>query len=254
MKLHALIFSLCCLTPMLAFSDDAPPPPEKVWTGKGQAGYVSSQGNSDAKSANAALDMGFLDGPWNHAFHLGGLYGESAGIVSAERWDTLWQSNYALTTDLFTFGALRYARDMFSGFQYQASVTAGLGYKFIDTAKTKLSAQLGAGYRVLRPEELTMDSSGAVTARTLQPSESGVVGTAGLTYSQSLSSSTTLSDKLLVESGSSDTLVTNTLALAVKISTKLALSVGYNVENNSNPPAGLKKLDSLETLNLVYSF
>jgi putative salt-induced outer membrane protein len=99
-----------------------------------------------------------------------------------------------------------------------------------------------------------MDSSGAVTARTLQPSESGVVGTAGLTYSQSLSSSTTLSDKLLVESGSSDTLVTNTLALAVKISTKLALSVGYNVENNSNPPAGLKKLDSLETLNLVYSF
>jgi len=69
-----------------------------------------------------------------------------------------------------------------------------------------------------------------------------------------LSGSTTLSDKLLVESGSNDTLVTNTLALAVKISTKLALSVGYNVQNNSNPPAGLKKLDSLETLNLVYSF
>ena len=63
-----------------------------------------------------------------------------------------------------------------------------------------------------------------------------------------------MSDKLLVESGSNDTLVTNTLALAVKISTKLALSVGYNVQNNSNPPAGLKKLDSLETLNLVYSF
>ena len=48
--------------------------------------------------------------------------------------------------------------------------------------------------------------------------------------------------------------MTNTLALAVKISGKLALSLGYNIQNNSNPPPGRKKLDSLETVNLVYSF
>src|ERR1039457_7403866 len=99
MKLHALIFSLCCLTPMLAFSDDAPPPPEKDETGKGQAGDVSSQGNSDAKSANAALDMGFLDGPWNHAFHLGGLHGESAGIVAADGRARLCEPEHQLSTD-----------------------------------------------------------------------------------------------------------------------------------------------------------
>jgi putative salt-induced outer membrane protein YdiY len=48
--------------------------------------------------------------------------------------------------------------------------------------------------------------------------------------------------------------MTNTLALAVKISTKLALSVGYNVQDNDNPPGGVKKLDTLETVNLVYAF
>jgi len=53
---------------------------------------------------------------------------------------------------------------------------------------------------------------------------------------------------------SQDTLVTNTLALAVKVSAKLALSVGYALQDNTNPPAGLQKLDRLETLNLVYSF
>jgi putative salt-induced outer membrane protein YdiY len=42
--------------------------------------------------------------------------------------------------------------------------------------------------------------------------------------------------------------------VAVKISTKLSLSVGYTVQDNTAPPAGLKKVDTLETLNLVYAF
>jgi|SRR5665213_954568 len=197
MKLRVLIVSLSCLAPVVAMCDDAPPPPppQNVWTGKGQTGYVASQGNTEAKSANAAIDMAYLDGPWLHALHLGGLYGQSTGITSAERWDALWQSNYDITPKLYSFGALRYARDNFSGFQYQASGAAGLGYKFIDTDATKFSAQLGVGYRVLRPEDLTKDASGAVIDRTLEPSQSGAIVTAGLLYSQALSATTTLSDR-----------------------------------------------------------
>jgi putative salt-induced outer membrane protein len=240
--------------PLLAVADDAPPPPEGVWTGKGQAGYLSSQGNSESKSANVALDMALVEGPWKHAFHLGGLYGKSAGIVSAERWDTAWQSNHDLTAALFAFGGLRYMHDMFSGFQYQASGTAGLGYKIFDSDAIKLAAQAGVGYLELRPENLQRSASGAVVSRTLLPAQGSAVGTFGVNYVQTLTGTTSLSDKLLIESGSTDTLVTNALALAVKISTKLALSVGYNIEDNTKPPAGLKKLDTLETVNLVYAF
>ena len=250
-----VLVGLLGLSPLAALSEAAPPPPPQgVWTGKGQAGYVSSQGNSEAKSANVALDMGLVEGPWTHAFHLGGLYGQSAAIVSAERWDTGWQTDYALTAQLYSFGALRYAHDLFSGFQYQASGTVGLGYKFIDSETTKLSGQVGVGYRELRPESLTKNAAGAVISRTLGAQSGGVVGTAGVLYSQALTSSTTLTDKLLVEAGSSDTLVSNALALGVKISTKLSLSVGYAIQNNTKPPGMLKKLDTLETLNLVYAF
>jgi putative salt-induced outer membrane protein len=253
MKLGMWMLGFAIGAPLMAAADDAPPP-EGVWTGKGQAGYVSSKGNSDSKSANVALDMTLVEGPWKHAFHLGGLYGQSAGIVSAERWDTAWQSNQDLTPNVFAFGGLRYQHDMFSGFQYQASATAGLGYKIFDTDATKLSAQIGAGYRRLRPEDLIKAPSGAVVGRTLEPAEGSAVGTFGVTYSRALTNTTTLSDKLLVESGSADTLITNALALAVKISTKLALSVGYNIQDNTKPPANLKKLDTLETINLVDSF
>jgi putative salt-induced outer membrane protein len=254
MKLGTWMLCVAAASPLMSIADDAPPPPEGVWTGKGQAGYVSSKGNTDSKSANVALDMALVESPWKHAFHLGGLYGQNAGIVAAERWDTAWQTNHDVTSAVFVFGALRYQHDMFSGFQYQASGTAGVGYKIFDTDAIKLSAQIGAGYRRLRPEDLTFDASGAVVERTPGPADGSAVGTFGVTYSQAVSSTTTLSDKLLVESGSTDTLITNALALAVKISTKLALSVGYNIQDNTKPPSNLKKLDTLQTINLVYSF
>lgn len=254
MHLRTLFCAAALLAPLIASADDAPPP-QDVWTGKGQAGYSSTQGNSDAKSANAALDMAYLDGPWKHSLHVDGLYGESANVVAAERWDTTWQSNYNLSKQLYTFGGLSFTHDMFSGFQYQASATAGLGYKFFDTKTTTLDVQVGAGYMRLRPEDLVPNPNGNGSyARTPLPAESNAIGTLGVNYSQALSSTTTLTDKFSVQAGSSDTLINNALALAVKISTKLALSVGYTTQDNTSPPDGLKKINTWETLNLVYSF
>lgn len=249
------VLTLAAGLPLAASADDAtPPPPQGVWIGKGQAGYTSSQGNSEAKSANAALDMAFLDDPWKHAFHLGGLYGESANVVAAERWDTNWQSNYNFTKDFYAFGGLRYQHDLYNGFLYQESVTAGVGYQIFNSDSTKLDVQIGPGYKRDRPQLLTKNAAGEVTYRELEPVQSNAIGTLGVNYSQVLTGTTTLTDKLLVESGSSDTLITNALAVAVKISTKLALSVGYTIQNNSKPPEGAKKLDALETVNIVYSF
>jgi putative salt-induced outer membrane protein len=254
--MHIRPWLICCVTlvPLASVADDAPPPPPQgVWVGKGQLGFLASQGNTDASSANAAIDMALLVDPWEHKLHLEGLYGKSSGIVAAERWGAGWQSNYTISSDLFAFGGLRYQHDLFSGFQYQASETAGVGYKLLNTGDTKLSVQAGVGYREERPEELTKLDTGQ-EIRTLQSRNNDAIFTAGLDYSQVLTKTTTLSNKLLVESGSDDTLITNALALTVKISTRLALSLGYSLQDNTKPPAGLKKIDSVETANLVFAF
>jgi putative salt-induced outer membrane protein len=224
------------------------------WKGKGQMGLVASQGNSDAKSANAAVDVSRVAGKWLHAFHIGGLYGENADIVAAERWDAGWQTNYQVTPDLYTFGALRYSRDMFSGFQYQAAATGGVGYKFINTEAVKLTGQLGAGYRKSRPELITKNAAGAVISRVPLDTTGDAVFTAGLDYAHVLTSTTTLTNKLYIEYGSSNTLTSDTAALTVKMSEALALSVGVSFINNSDPPAGLKRTDTVETVNLVFAF
>ncbi len=149
------------------WADDAPaPPPQGVWIGKGQFGFLDSKGNSDAESVNGNIDLLRYDGAWKNEFYLGGLYGKSSGIVSAERWETRGQSNYTLSGDLFAFGAFRYEHDLFDGFEYQESLTGGLGYKIINTDDTKFTVQAGAGYRRLRPEVIIKDSSGEVVSRT----------------------------------------------------------------------------------------
>jgi putative salt-induced outer membrane protein len=256
-SIRVIATALFFLTPAVnVWADEtpAPPPPQGVWTGKGQLGFLNSRGNSDAESINANIDMLRYDGPWKNEFYLGGLYGKSAGIVSAERWEARGQSNYTVSGNLFAFGGLRYEHDLFDGFQYQASVTAGMGYKFIDTVDTKLSGQVGAGYRRLRPEDIIKNGDGVVTQRILHDATGEAIGTAGVDFSHAFTKTTTLTNKFLIESGSANTLLHDDIALAVKMSNRLSLSVGYGITDNTHPPGTLRKVDTVTTVNLVFAF
>jgi putative salt-induced outer membrane protein len=93
-----------------------------------------------------------------------------------------------------------------------------------------------------------------VVSRVPEAANSESIGTASVDYLHKFTPTTTLTNKLLVEYGSTNTLAHDEVALTVKMSTKLALSVGYAVTDNTNPPAPLKKVDTLTTVNLVFSF
>jgi putative salt-induced outer membrane protein len=256
MAVHRIIpAALLVLIPAIsAWSDEAPPPPQDVWIGKGQFGFLSSHGNSDAESINGSVDMLRYDGDWKNEFNAVGLYGKNSGIVSAERWEVRGQSNYTISGDLFAFGGVRYEHDLFDGFEYQASVTGGLGYKLVNTTDTKLTVQVGPGYRRLRPEIIDKDATGAVISRTPEDAVGEAIATAGVDFSQTITKTTIFTNKFLMEAGSSDTLLHDELALTVKMSDKLALSVGYGITDNTKPPAPLKKLDTVASVNLVFGF
>ena len=239
-------------------ADDTPaaPPPQHEWIGKGQAGFLDAKGNSTGESINGALDLSRYDDAWKNALHLEAFYGKSGEVVSAERWIVNEQTDYTLTTRTFAFGGLRFEHDRYDGFVYQASITAGLGYKVLDTTSDKLTVQVGPGFKRFRPETLVKDpgGSGAVVDRIPLDTDSEAIAAVGVDYAHSFNKTTTLSNKLLVEYGSLNTLTTDQVALAVKMSTALALSVGYQITDNSKPPSPLKKVDTVTTVNLVYAF
>jgi putative salt-induced outer membrane protein len=236
----------------LAHADDPPP---VGWTGAGQAGLVLARGNADTTTANVKLDATDTVGDWKHLVHLAFLYGESANITSAQRLEGAWQSNYSFSKKMFVFGSAQGEDDHFDGFVYQVTLATGLGYKFFDTDSTKLTANIGFGYRRLQPETLEhATGTTQVTGRIYGEPTSDGVATAGLDYLQLLTKTTKLTDKLLVASGGQNTSVANDFAIAVNINASLALSFGYGLRYNSNPPTGTKSTDELTTVNLVYSF
>lgn len=259
MKLTCFACVAAVLLPLTAFAAATPKAGTgKGFSGKGQLGFVASQGNAQGKSANAVVNLHYVAGRWKHSLDLAGLYGQSLGTVSAERWTVLWQTDRKFSADAYAFGSLRYEHDMFNGFQYQASAALGVGYTVIHNNSTTLSTQIGAGYMVSRPETLTSialtNPTRTFIARVALPSQRYAIGTLGVNYEHTLTATTSLSDKLLVNAGSVNTLVTNDLAFVVKVSTKLALSLGYSIQDNTHPASGIKHLDSTETVNLVYAF
>lgn len=214
---------------------------QAAWKGKGEAGIVFARGNTDADTVNFKLGMSEEVDRWKHALEMAALRATSGGVKSADRYMAGWQSDYKINDRTFAFGGLRYERDKFSGFDYQATASTGVGYKFYDTQKMKLSGQAGVGYRRIK-DGVTGQSSG------------NAVFVAGFDYENVLTATTRVVDKFHLESGSDNTLLSNFVGLEVKMNTSLALSVGLDARQNTKPPAPRKKTDTVTTVNLVYAF
>jgi putative salt-induced outer membrane protein len=224
------------------------------WSTRAELGFVASRGNTSAETGNAKAQIVREVNRWKYTLESSGLYGRSQQITSAQHADGRLQVNKSFGPQQrsFWFGALRYEDDRFSGFDYQTTATTGFGHKFIDSDATKLTIQIGAGFRALRPEVIVRDDTGLVVARILGERDQDAVMNGGLTFSYAFNDQTKVLESLLTEIGQANTLTRNDLALEVKMIKALALSVGVSLRHNSQPQNGLKRTDTLTTVNLVY--
>jgi putative salt-induced outer membrane protein len=229
------------------------PAAQAQWTGKAELGFLNSSGNAESTSANAKLDLKRESEKWINTIYAGALYGNNGEFTNAQRYEARYQLDYKINDRLSWFGALRGEKDYFSGFVYQATVSTGVAYKFIDTPATKLAFSVGAGYRRLQNEVLIKSDAGEVIDRIEGDDESDPVATLGSTYEHNFTESTKITNKFLAESGSENTAIQDDLALQVSMSKTLALAVGYGIRYNTDPPPLSETTDTLITVNLVYN-
>lgn len=235
------------LLPVLALG--AVTPAYADWTGKGEAGLVISSGNTETETANVKVAMAHERDKWKNAFGLSGLYASDDTGATAQRWEAIAQSDYNFSPKTFWFGAGRYEDDRFSGFEYQATISTGLGRKFIDNDRTKFVGTAGVGYKFFETRD-AFDDAGVLIEEGMREDEIIFRGT--LDFDHKLTETTTLIDKFIVEAGADNTFYQNDIALQVKINSVLALAVGYSVRHNTDPPIGFEETDTLTTVNLVY--
>jgi len=222
------------------------------WVGTGQGGLLLSSGNASALAINGKLDLARSDGIWRQALFLSALYGRNQGQVSGERGEFRYQLDRQFAGRNYWFTGVDAVRDLFSGFDARVTLSSGFGRRFIDSATTKLSANIGIGYEMFREQTLLRDDQGDIIGRLSGPAIHSLAGTFGLKGERTLSANTTVLENLAVISASGETSIANDLALSVGMGGRLALSVGYGIRANTNPPAGAKKLDQTTSVNIVY--
>jgi len=215
------------------------------WKGKGELGLVIASGNTETETLNAKAEMFLEVDPWKHSVGFSALRSRDDEGVKGDRFELHGQSDYKLSSVTYVLGALRYDKDKFSPYDYQAVATVGYGYKIYDTEDLKLAAELGAGYR------RTKD-------RTTQAVDGDAIVRGALSYAQKLLEGTNVYDKFLVEAGSNNTYLQNEIGIMVNMTDQLALSVAHlirhNTDVNQNAVPAPKKTDQLITANLVFSF
>jgi putative salt-induced outer membrane protein len=225
----------------LVLSLVATAPAQADWSGKGELGGVLARGNTETETLNGKIDMTNEVDRWKHMAGFSILRTVNDGITSANRWELRGESDYELTDRSYLFGALRYEDDEFTDYEYQATASAGYGYKFIDKEATRLDGKIGVGYR--RSElRASGDTQGDAILR-------GV-----LDYSHKITETTTILNKFLVETGSENTYLQNVLSLQVSMTDTLALGLGYEIRHNTDVLPGTEKTDQVLTANLVFGF
>ena len=209
------------------------------WTAKGELGGSFASGNSENEAINAALEVKNAYDQWTHTLGFAGNYGSDGEETTAERWEVRGQTQYQFTERAYGFGAGRYEDDRFSAYDFQASLAGGLGYKIIDSERTKFWVQGGPGYRFAE-------------LRDTGESEDGLIFRGDLGLDHQLTETTKIVERFLVETGSDNTYLQNDLGLEVSISSVLALRLGYQVRHNTDVAPGIENTDTLATVGLIY--
>ncbi len=209
--------------------------------GEGSLGWIATRGNTNSKSLNADLKIDFRLGSWLHNFSVKAKQISEDKVVTSERYLYTQQARLSLSEHTYIFEAARYDDDRFDGFDYQASVTFGVGWFIIESDRQNLDLEFGTGYRQTALSALS-GSSGEKIGRLSQH------------YDVRLSETSELIEDLLVEAGESNTTTEITTAFKVSINNKLALKLSYNVKQSSDPQPGKNNTDRTTSANLVYGF
>lgn len=225
-------------------------PAHADWKGRGEAGLVIASGNTDTETANVKFELAREAGNWKNTFGLSGLYASDEEAATAQRWQAFTQQDYNFSPKTFWFGAARFEDDRFSGFEYQATLSTGLGRKFVDTDRTKFIGTAGVGYKFFETRDAFDEDTGVLLQEGTRDDEIVFRGT--LDFEHQFTETTAVIDKFIVEAGADNTFYQNDLSLEVKMTDLLAMSVGYSVRHNTDPPIGFEKTDTLTTVNLVY--
>ena len=227
---------------------------EEGWKGQGEAGFVTTSGNTDSDSLNLGLKFEKSGKVWDHEIGLAAYQASQEGIDTAENFSANYTLKRNLTERSNIFFNLGYLDDDFDGFTEQWSAAVGYGYKVFNGESVKWETGAGVGYRDTTQVEVQRDEFGDIVEEIEGDDVSGATFVLRSDFEAKISETTKFVDNFKAEIGSDNTYVENDAALFVAINQSFSLKLGYLVRYNSDPADDADDTDTITSLNLVYGF
>jgi len=205
------------------------------------AGVQSASGNTESQSVNldAAAEVAYEI--WRHKLQVTGYQSSEDGENTAERYKGSVQSDYRFSERSYLFANGSYESDKFGAFDRQASLSAGVGRRFVDTATLALDLEAGAGRRVNEPDG------------TNDREREGIVRLNG-ELAWEISETSRFTQTLEVISGDSNTATESVSAVRSRLVGDLSWRLSHTIIHNSEVPAGTEKTDTYTALAVEYAF
>jgi len=227
--------------PLLAA--EPPPGPPPVWSGKAEASFVSTTGNTDVQTIGAGFEVDYKKDIWDGLAKGTFVQGKTNGATTARTiaGELRGGRHFSPRFELFAQGD--YFKNEFAGIDRRLSALGGAAYSVVQTPAQELKLQAGIGY--------------TKEVRLVGGDRSFANGQAGLLYKIKVSSTTDLSEEFsYVESfkDSSDWRIANTFSVSVAINKVFSLKASHVLAYLNEPVPGFGKTDTITSVALVAKF
>ena len=220
-------------------------PPAREYSGSFGGGITLTGGNTETKAYNLSFNH-IHERKNGNTDKITALYlrGEQNNVLNLDRATVIFRDEYKLSSRIFLFGEVTWLHDPFRDINYYVAPVGGIGYKFVDTDRTKLQFSAGAGGVWERNSYVPVKSSGAVNA--------------GQSFSQKISTSSEFTESVTANWNTgdfSDSFTGFATGLTTSISKQFELKVEFRDSYKNRPPnATIKKNDTAFVLTFLLKY
>ncbi|WP_298772897.1 YdiY family protein [uncultured Shewanella sp.] len=219
--------------------------PPSDFTAEIEGGFQLNTGNTNTTSFNGRTKLVYDTTTAKQEATMKAYYAADSQSATSERYDLQLQSNYKLDSG-YVFGRGDGTWDRFGSYTRIYTLSSGYGFDAVSNSKTKLSLEVGPGYRY-----------NLAIATDSEPNPSAnkdIILRSAAIFEFKMQEYTSLNAALTSEVGADN----NTLGLDVSYKNTLfqdwAFTIGTVMKYTQIVPEGTKQTDTITTIGLLYTF
>ncbi|WP_394496959.1 DUF481 domain-containing protein [Shewanella sp. ENK2] len=244
-KVVMLTSTLLASTPVWALVPPDYKEPPSDFNAEIEAGMQLNTGNNKSQNFNGRTYLNYDTEKARQELTFKVYYAADDESTTAEKYDVYAQSSYKLDSG-YIFGRGEFTWDDFGSYTKLMTISSGYGFDIISNYQTKLSLEVGPGFRYDLPKatdsDLNPDANQDIILRTAAK------------YSVKLQEYTSLNADLTSEVGEDNNTLTLDLSYKNTFLQDWAFKIGVNVRYTAVVPEDSVKTDTITTFNLLYTF